>query len=455
VDKNRQIEIMNKIYQGAWVTIVALGATSAHSGIPRIRPNSMLPLRSNQASCVWNGTRLMATLPTLSQQAAKSKWQTRAWTYQEAILSPRCLFFTEDQVYFECNSIQCCESIDESNSAYHQIPATDRLSMLYSCVCHGGSQNAIGKGVFRDPLATSRVEREWLTKKNRFERYAELVEVYSTKEMTFSSDTLNALSGVLQQLTYVCFPAGCYWGLPVDILPFALLWQHRGSQIRRLEFPSWSWAGWKGELFSAGINGSSTYQPPFKAWRAETTAFNTELVLLYEDPQKRWEDWAPGYDPILDMASTSNHASLATLTLSSGEDLSQTLFVEAIVFEPQNLLDHSGKSPSSGQWEVFGPNTVICKINQVTCMFWCQHSQTKRQFLRGNPSLLLIGRKWYSYVGWGYDFLLICPITGMGGDKAVRLGRVRMHFGPEYTHNESCHMVFTAENSRLMLIGLL
>ncbi|KAK4456566.1 heterokaryon incompatibility protein-domain-containing protein, partial [Cladorrhinum samala] len=35
-DKQRQIAIMDKIYRGAWATIVALSATSSESGMPRV-----------------------------------------------------------------------------------------------------------------------------------------------------------------------------------------------------------------------------------------------------------------------------------------------------------------------------------------------------------------------------------------------------------------------------------
>jgi hypothetical protein len=40
-----------------------------------------------------------------------SAWITRGWTYQEAVLSRRCLFFTDEQVYFVCKQMTCCEAI--------------------------------------------------------------------------------------------------------------------------------------------------------------------------------------------------------------------------------------------------------------------------------------------------------------------------------------------------------
>lgn len=234
---------MNKIYCGALATIVALDADDAYSGIPRVNPKANGIAKAKQLSYLHDGKLLMTTLPTLQQQANKSKWATRAWTYQEDILSPRCLYFTADQVYFECNSVQCCESIDESNSSFHSILEEDRKDMVHSCICHGGSQNAIGTGVFRDPLSTNKLERDSIVKKHRVERYDQLLEEYSSRTIEYNSDALNAFEAVLQQLSAASFTKGCFSGIPIEILPGALLFEHWESPTRRAGFPSWSWTG--------------------------------------------------------------------------------------------------------------------------------------------------------------------------------------------------------------------
>lgn len=142
---------MSSIYRGAWATIVALDAKDVYSGIARTgyRPGSgpaAADLPTTQLVCTWEGQQLLSVQPTLSQQVTQSIWQTRAWTYQEAVISPRCLYFTKTQVYFECNTMQCCESIDESESSYHNFEAADRARMVNSCMCQSGTQNALGRG---------------------------------------------------------------------------------------------------------------------------------------------------------------------------------------------------------------------------------------------------------------------------------------------------------------------
>src|SRR5436190_1784465 len=141
---------MDRIYRGAWATIVALFGTSVHAGLPRVNPS--IPT-VQQTTCVMGKTKWMTVMPTLRQQVSRSKWATRAWTYQEALLSPRCIYFTQHQVYFECNAMQCCESMDMTHSPFHNICPEKRSAMIGSCVCHGGISNASGSGVFRSPLA--------------------------------------------------------------------------------------------------------------------------------------------------------------------------------------------------------------------------------------------------------------------------------------------------------------
>jgi len=58
-----------------------------------------------------------------------SPWNQRAWTYQEGVLSPRCLYFAEGEVYFECNLVHCRESISETNSSLHNA-SIDQLEEL-------------------------------------------------------------------------------------------------------------------------------------------------------------------------------------------------------------------------------------------------------------------------------------------------------------------------------------
>jgi hypothetical protein len=83
----------------------------------------------------------------------------------------------------------------------------------------------------------------------------QLLGVYNKREFTFSRDTLHALDGIISSLT--AFDDGFLWGLPLMFFDLALLWQPQERLTRRSRSkvgpddivpPSWSWAGWQGEL---------------------------------------------------------------------------------------------------------------------------------------------------------------------------------------------------------------
>jgi hypothetical protein len=298
---------MNDIYRCYWLTIVALDGVSAKSSLPRI---GLSTNRINhQTEAIVKNTKLLTAMPTLQQQVKASKWATRAWTYQEAVLSPRCVYFTQEQVYFECNMLQCCESIDETNSPFHNMPYEKRREVANSCVCHGYTQNALGTGIYRDPM--SEVNSKLVMNKRGLEKYNELICNFSLRDITFSGDALNACSALVQRLQGSPFERGFFWGLPIEVIHIALLWSHKGTYCRRHEFPSWSSVGWQGKLSSATSLidyrrcGEGDYSPSFRAWKRT----HCEYILLYKNQElqpihRKPEDSKPniiydaGYAPI-------------------------------------------------------------------------------------------------------------------------------------------------------------
>ncbi|PMD27107.1 HET-domain-containing protein, partial [Hyaloscypha hepaticicola] len=100
VAKHYQIQNMDKIYQGTYATIIASAGTDASSGLTGV---GCVPSIGKSILC--------STLPPLKDVLGETTWITRGWTYQEAALSRRCLFFTELQVYYVCSAMSCSEAI--------------------------------------------------------------------------------------------------------------------------------------------------------------------------------------------------------------------------------------------------------------------------------------------------------------------------------------------------------
>lgn len=80
---------MNQIYDDAEVTIVALCGNNIRAGHPGVSS----VFRSGLQPVSTQGGQLVSTLPHLDTVICQSTWSTRGWTYQEARLSRRCLFF--------------------------------------------------------------------------------------------------------------------------------------------------------------------------------------------------------------------------------------------------------------------------------------------------------------------------------------------------------------------------
>jgi hypothetical protein len=155
---------------------------------------------------------------------------TRGWTYQEAILSLRRLFFTDEQVYFECDSMSCREALDECPE-------------ILESKCKGGYYNgkASFHGIRQEP------EDIWTH-----------ISAYTTRQLTYESDIINGMLGIFRE--YGKFGDSIFhrWGIPVSWLGFidhsrsqwrssflrGLHWIPVEPARRRIGFPSWSWAGW-------------------------------------------------------------------------------------------------------------------------------------------------------------------------------------------------------------------
>ncbi|KAF2814237.1 HET-domain-containing protein, partial [Mytilinidion resinicola] len=104
--KLAQITSMDKIYSNASLTIIALAATSGASGLFGT---------ANRRRQEWVFSRraylpqMHETQSSLPNELLATKWNTRGWTYQERILSRRCLYFGQDSVYFQCRQAVCDE----------------------------------------------------------------------------------------------------------------------------------------------------------------------------------------------------------------------------------------------------------------------------------------------------------------------------------------------------------
>jgi Heterokaryon incompatibility protein (HET) len=255
-EMHHQIRNMDSIYRNAQATLIAIAGKDADFGLPGM---GRTPRTQQQSVRVGRNTLVSSMSPVTMIET--STWITRGWTYQEGVLSKRRLFFTEQQVYFECKSTSFYESIwippiasDSTAEGRWRADSAARKEPLPRPVC---------RGLFQSP---------W-----------EHIRVYSRRKLTYEWDTLNAILGILRALETAdpgtlrawetvdnnSRPSFHFQGIPVlqggirhgdsnvsEAFARELCWKLSEPAPRRAGFPSWSWTGW-----ASGVEG-----PIFVDW---------------------------------------------------------------------------------------------------------------------------------------------------------------------------------------------
>lgn len=287
-DKQVQINQMDLVYSNAIFTIIAAAGEDSAFGLPGIsRPRSKQP-RINLNGQVW-----LSTLARWDMFVSESKWSTRAWTYQEAICPSRRLFFTEDQVVFECNVIGCQETL--------HLDWEKHRDSIFNLTLFKEQRPSL-------PDEPSHIES---LRHTQYKALFRFLQMYSEREMTYQSDALNAMKGI-----HELFKSGWqiyeHWGMPlVPDKDFAngLIWDTTISRWstrtkRRVGFPSWSWCGWISPV----------------TWYSSSRAEADDTRTLSLTPQYRVQELRDGQTsgdeaPVLDCSTCSSNNPCATMTL--------------------------------------------------------------------------------------------------------------------------------------------
>ena len=274
-EMSQQISVMGDIYANSRLAIIAANGSGAVS--PLLGESHITTIRSKEGKveplCIQRGGRLpcSAAPKNLSDEQdnlkrhdkimhfqllefLSSQWSWRAWTYQEYLLAPRRLVFQSNTVNWDCHCASFHERQQHITAVQCGKPTPNRLTL-------NGAP--------------------WPD----FYRYARLISLFNTRDLTFPEDVLDACESALWSLSHA-FPGGFISGLPVAFFDAALLWQpyHRSRRRRvsckqeeqneekdetkekeeegkeeksgnderekRAVLPSWSWVGFEGHIHS-------------------------------------------------------------------------------------------------------------------------------------------------------------------------------------------------------------
>lgn len=215
--KKQQIDAMDQVYAAATLTLIACRGLDMDSGLSGVSFQ-----RDQQAHVAFGGITATQVREVHAATIRRSYWDSRAWTYQEAVLSRRKIFFGREVACFEC-------------------PKTIQYEDLYTELYEGPKKDpAMG---FYDLSLLQPIERYACA----FRRH---LNIYYQRGLTNPADIINGFRGILNAL-YTS--QNIYFGLPQPCFDEALLITDQASSNLRgqtlskvvsqdVTLPSWSWA---------------------------------------------------------------------------------------------------------------------------------------------------------------------------------------------------------------------
>jgi hypothetical protein len=220
---------MDSIYSSAILTIVS-DTDSADSGIPGIS----IPRGPPQVTLKHGAKTYISAKRTFGDALRDSCWESRAWCLQEKVFSRRLLVFTASQAFCHCTSTTWFEDtiMELREHNYGLISISERASPSFKGLrqpghtAYGAHQNGFGRNFWS------------------------LIETYTQRQLSFESDSIRAFGGILKSMEPKYGHA--YWGVPKYYFARGITWSQSQHKLgyRRPQFPSWSWAGWRGNTGS-------------------------------------------------------------------------------------------------------------------------------------------------------------------------------------------------------------
>lgn len=240
-DWKEQAAQMCEIYSGAYVTLAA--AWSADSDIGLFRESASFKVESTTHLAPQAPSYLIRRVPEhttwdvagVLQMTPELPLLSRAWVYQERLLSPRIVYFTRYELAFECSG-----SNREKKCECEHMPGG---------LWGGGSKGAgSGGGEYTDRRKVYHFDGLRASNLSEIRKYwHQIVEEYSGLRISFTSDRLPALSGVARQygIAHSADLGRYVAGMWENCFPSELLWYCASRKIQKRPDsycgPTWSW----------------------------------------------------------------------------------------------------------------------------------------------------------------------------------------------------------------------
>jgi len=256
---------MSDVYRNCFFSIAAAGASTADEGL--FAKRDPLQYASCSLASVGDGRNLLALSSIKCHPVVHSApWplDTRGWVLQERLLSPRVIRFGP-YISWVCLTCQAAEfGTGDDRIEFWRADMVKKNRFLHSVAYSSDPQ----------PTDLNTIYALW----------QEIVEEYSTAQLSFKSDRLVALAGVV-----AAFQAQTGWN------PIAGLWDHASLLLRDLLWkvhegvktpqrtglgPTWSWAKVLCEIDHPDWE-SLTYDRPLASGARWSCGGNEEAIKIF------------------------------------------------------------------------------------------------------------------------------------------------------------------------------
>ena len=278
-DKDKELAKMATIYERATLTIIAASAAGANEGFLRPKTATRIDLRISYGPADTPGTMLIRTTDNINKAMYKfdDPTETRAWCFQESLLSRKCLIYSSFYLYWTCQEVGYA---DQDSTTSGDFVGSTRFWRRY---------------VYNLPALLQTQEKNLELSESEYKSiwrlWQEVSTEYSRRQISFLSDRLPAISAVAQRIQDVTgdvYYAGLWRGdfynaLLWGKMPRDVLWTDGDLKIdypvlpsRPEEYvaPSWSWLSCRGLIFYRIFN----VCPKLKIENVEVELVNDEQL---------------------------------------------------------------------------------------------------------------------------------------------------------------------------------
>ncbi|KAF9697271.1 hypothetical protein EKO04_004797 [Ascochyta lentis] len=247
-DWNKECHKMADVYENATLNIAATAFTSSNSGlfVPKSswRPQLLevtVAIKSSTHSL--NGVYKLIHNEAWAIRVDEAPLNRRGWVLQERFFSSRILHFGKDQLLWECQELQAAET----------MPSTLHLPIRTQRLDGNRSYRDLVAYAARSSQTCSLARYNWNfhncsgIQAALHQSWNSMVEAYTRSNLTYSSDKLVAIAGVMSRYERLSKDE-CLFGLWRHNLAKNLLWYRSSSSgggtrpATLSRIPSWSWA---------------------------------------------------------------------------------------------------------------------------------------------------------------------------------------------------------------------